>query len=1001
MGRFLRILLVVVLALFLLLPALPAARAATFWEAEVTGGFGAGDASMLTIPIAQFGGKLYAGVANDAGAQIWVKETPTSDWTLQMPGGFGDTDNIAVVRMDVYGGYLWAGTANTEDGCGLWRFDGTSWTDALALTGGGGAGFGVTSNIAVTAMEVYEEELYVGILNYAISPFPATQGAKMYRFDGTSWSQAGTLASGTSTENCGIGSLEVYGEYLYACTIRFNYGIVFGSTPLEVDLKGAGCELWRTDGGAGYSWTKMTTLSSPGLDMDNLTALDMSVYNDNLVIGTAYGMVKLFVDTGNMSITDVQFASNGLMVYEYNGTDAPTAIVSGGFGSTNDMAVICMEQAVVDGESVLVVGTANPVEAGKLKKYDGTDWTDLAADGFGNANNLGVSSLAVVDEGGSNSAIYAGTLNSEQGCELWKGSHSYGITVIQGAHGTITPAGVSGVVAVESGSDQAFTVTPDIGYHIVDVVADGSTHLGAVSSYTFTGVTADHTVTAGFAIDTFTLTATAGAGGSISPAGAVPVDYGASRTFTITPDDGYTVAGVTVDGASVGALSSYTFTNVKAGHTIAASFVESSPPASVWYLAEGSTDWGFDCYISVINPNTQEVNVALTYMTSSGAVDGPVVRMPAMSQATVFPKETLGAADFSTRVECREAKDIGVDRTMYWTGPGATCAEAHCATGVSSPATTWYLPEGCSDYGFECFLLIQNPNDTAASTTVTWMIEGEAPQASDFSVAANSRITCNMADQIGARNASIKVESDIPVIPERAMYRNDRREGHDSCGTTTAATSYYLAEGCSGFGFTTYVLVQNPQDTPTNVAVTYQAASGPVTGPAFQMPANSRKTICVNETTVIPGDDPSFSTLVQGSQPIIAERAMYWNGGADEAQVCHDSIGLDQPHASWWLADGQTSEGRETWTLVQNPNDTAVEVVVVYMTPDGAGDISKVETIAANSRRTFDMAEHSGITGRAAIMVKCITSDKNIMVERAMYWNERGTGTDTIGGYGE
>ena len=107
------------------------------------------------------------------------------------------------------------------------------------------------------------------------------------------------------------------------------------------------------------------------------------------------------------------------------------------------------------------------------------------------------------------------------------------------------------------------------------------------------------------------------------------------------------------------------------------------------------------------------------------------------------------------------------------------------------------------------------------------------------------------------------------------------------------------------------------------------------------MPANSRKTICVNDTTVIPGDDPSFSTHVHGSAPIIAERAMYWNGGPDNAQVCHDSIGLDQPYTNWYLADGQSSGGRETYTLVQNPNDTAVTVEVTYMTPDGTGNVAK------------------------------------------------------------
>jgi hypothetical protein len=63
--------------------------------------------------------------------------------------------------------------------------------------------------------------------------------------------------------------------------------------------------------------------------------------------------------------------------------------------------------------------------------------------------------------------------------------------------------------------------------------------------------------------------------------------------------------------------------------------------------------------------------------------------------------------------------------------------------------------------------------------------------------------------------------------------------------------------------------------------------------------------------------------------------------------------------------------------------------------------VTKTETIPANSRQTYNMMAHSGISGRAAIKVRCLTSGKKIMVERAMYWNSRGAGTDTIGGYSD
>ncbi|MBN1289171.1 MAG: hypothetical protein JXA49_06000, partial [Actinobacteria bacterium] len=274
----------------------------------------------------------------------------------------------------------------------------------------------------------------------------------------------------------------------------------------------------------------------------------------------------------------------------------------------------------------------------------------------------------------------------------------------------------------------------------------------------------------------------------------------------------------------------------------------------------------------------------------------------------------------------------------------------------------------------------------------TYMIEGKGPVTVDKVVPANSRRTYNMADDIGAEDASIMVKSDIGVIPERAMYRNNRRSGHDSIGSTKAQNDYFLAEGTSGWGFTTYVLVQNPNDQPADVAISYMTSNGPQTPPGFTMPPNSRKTVRVND--ILPGAD--FSTHVHGSLPIIAERAMYWNNGTGEA--CHDSIGMSAPASEFYLADGQTSAGRETWTLVQNPNPNDVVIQVMYLTPSGRNNPAFQDTIPANSRRTYFMAD-AGITGRAGIKVTCMTEGSKIMCERAMYWNDRGAGTDSLGGY--
>jgi len=143
----------------------------------------------------------------------------------------------------------------------------------------------------------------------------------------------------------------------------------------------------------------------------------------------------------------------------------------------------------------------------------------------------------------------------------------FAIATSVSGNGTITP----GSASVEYGDGTTFAMSPATGYHVADVSVDGVSQ-GAIASYTFTNVTGNHSISATFAIDSFSISASAGAHGSISPSGQVSVDYGANQTFTITPATGYHVADVTVDGASQGAITSYTFSNATAAHSISATF---------------------------------------------------------------------------------------------------------------------------------------------------------------------------------------------------------------------------------------------------------------------------------------------------------------------------------------------------------------------------------------------------------------------------------------------
>lgn len=143
---------------------------------------------------------------------------------------------------------------------------------------------------------------------------------------------------------------------------------------------------------------------------------------------------------------------------------------------------------------------------------------------------------------------------------------TYSITASVSGPGAISP---SGSVSVLDGSSKAYIITADDNHHIADVIVDGAS-VGPVQVYSFENINAAHSIQAVFEIDTYSITASANGNGTISPEGTTSVNVGSNQTYAITPDKNHHVADVTVNGTSVGPVSTYTFTNINTDHTIQA-----------------------------------------------------------------------------------------------------------------------------------------------------------------------------------------------------------------------------------------------------------------------------------------------------------------------------------------------------------------------------------------------------------------------------------------------
>ena len=185
----------------------------------------------------------------------------------------------------------------------------------------------------------------------------------------------------------------------------------------------------------------------------------------------------------------------------------------------------------------------------------------------------------------------------------------------------------------------------------------------------------------------YTIKATAGTNGSISPSGWTSVRDGWDQTFTITPDKGYAVAKVLVDGKSVGAVKSYTFKNVTKDHTIEAIFMKSNgnPQTGVFVdVAEGSyyeeaIDWAVEKGVTngvssnMFAPNDPCTRAQIvTFLWRAAGSPAP----KSMSSFTDVPADAFYAKAVAWAVENGITSGTGEGKFS----PNSTCTRAQAVT---------------------------------------------------------------------------------------------------------------------------------------------------------------------------------------------------------------------------------------------------------------------------------------------------------------------------------
>jgi len=190
----------------------------------------------------------------------------------------------------------------------------------------------------------------------------------------------------------------------------------------------------------------------------------------------------------------------------------------------------------------------------------------------------------------------------------------FDITVYSDAYSNVSP----GNSTVAHGAGQTFVFNATQGYRFNVEVDDVS--LGQISTYSFTNVTQSHRIKV-TSTQLFTINASAGSGGSITPSGSVVVDYGQTQQFDFTANLGYHVSKVLVDNASEGNPSYYLFSNIQANHAINVSFALNTYNVTALTDAHSTITPG---NVSINHGENQQFNITADsgYNVSRVYVDG-------------------------------------------------------------------------------------------------------------------------------------------------------------------------------------------------------------------------------------------------------------------------------------------------------------------------------------------------------------------------------------------
>jgi hypothetical protein len=408
-------------------------------------------------------------------------------------------------------------------------------------------------------------------------------------------------------------------------------------------------------------------------------------------------------------------------------------------------------------------------------------------------------------------------------------------------------------------------------------------------------------------------------------------------------------------------------------------------------LAGGAAIDAAQTRLALVNAETADASVVLTFTNETGETKRLPVTVPARQRRTVDLATV--ALQGAISVELQSDRPVALDRLVTWGANGA----ASSLTTATEPATRWYFTDGSTSEPFALVYTVRNAGDADAEVEVRYLLPGgAAPVVTRHVVAAGAVETIRVDDEHASLAdtdvaAEIVSVNDVPVVVERGQYLADGeaapRGGDTSTGVTSPAPSWWL-QGETGRQ-ALFLVIANPGAEDAAANVTYVRDDGRRFSRRYDVSAQGRVTVDVaREDAALANTSLTIHVASATGAPLVVDRSAWWGSDATWTEGL-TSGAVSEPSARQLFAEGEQGGARKASTslAIFNPSQGDAQVRVTLLI-EGAREQSATYTVRGGAQLRLPIAQAfpRAAGRRFGVLVESVTG-ASLVVDRELFWS--------------